>query len=91
MKPETLNKKIIERLINHYGFKRKDFNRKFYVYECDFGMGTIVVFIDFASVSIDLIGESTSIALAHRYQCTKVSDIDFLLKNNGRLSGLLKI
>jgi len=91
MKPETLNKKIIERLINHYGFKRKDLNRRFYVYECDFGMGTIEIFIYFASVNINLIVELGSIVLAHRYQCTKVSDIDFLLKNNGRLSGLLKI
>jgi len=89
MKKETLNQKIIDRLVNYYNFKREHYcDNKDYILKIDH-YGMVKINISYACVSIDLINMVGTIPLAHRYDCTKVSDIDFLLKKNSRIADFL--
>ena len=76
MKQETLNKKLIERLENHYGMKKKgdkDWTAKM------LKGGSLNVHVVDSIVYIEIRGSDYVDRLATRYECRSVKDLDYLL------------
>ena len=76
MKQETLNKKLIERLENHYGLEKKGLNE--WVMKMPKG-GFLVVHVVNCVIYIETRKRDYVDRLATRYECRSVKDLDYLL------------